>query len=80
MGRGAASFRVVKLGGPWVRRAGPMLLMLLMHLMFSLYRDLSIAPLLDMRRRLKAVMDLLDAMIRYGVSLSRSVELTTQWG
>ena len=24
-------------------------------------------------------MDLLDAMIRYGVSLSRSVELTAQW-
>ena len=38
-----------------------------------------IAPLLDMRRRFKAVMDLLDAMIRYGVSLSRSVELTAQW-
>ena len=39
----------------------------------------SLAPLLDMRRRFKAVMDLLDAMIRYGVSLSRSVELTAQW-
>ena len=39
----------------------------------------SIAPLLDIRRRFKAVMDLLDAMIRYGVSLSRSVELTAQW-
>ena len=44
-----------------------------------LYRDSSIAPLLDMRRRFKAVMDVLDAMIRYGVSLSRSVELTDQW-
>ena len=32
-----------------------------------------------MRRRFKAVMDILDAMIRYGVSLSRSVELTAQW-
>ena len=32
-----------------------------------------------MRRRFKAVMDVLDAMIRYGVSLSRSVELTAQW-
>ena len=31
------------------------------------------APLLDMRRLFKAVMDLLDAMIRYGVSLSLSV-------
>ena len=35
--------------------------------------------MLDMRRRFKAVMDVLDGMIRYGVSLSRSVELTAQW-
>ena len=35
-------------------------------------------PLLDMRRRFKAVMDVLGAMIRSGVSLSRSVELTAQ--
>ena len=32
-----------------------------------------------MRRRFKAVMDVLGAMIRSGVSLSRSVELTAQW-
>ena len=44
-----------------------------------LYRDSSIAPLLDLRRRLKAVMELVDAMIRYGVSLSRSIELSAQW-
>ena len=44
-----------------------------------LYRDFSIAPLLDMRLCFKAVMDILGAMIRYGVSLSRSVELTAQW-
>ena len=35
--------------------------------------------LLDLRRRLKAVMELVDAMIRYGVSLSRSIELSAQW-
>ena len=57
----------------------PMLLTLLMLLMSFLYRDLSLAPLLDMRRRFKGVMDLLDAMVRYGVSLSRSGELTAQW-
>ena len=44
-----------------------------------LYRDSSVAPLLDMRRRFKAVIDVLDAMIRYGLSLCRSVELTAQW-
>ena len=36
-----------------------------------LYQDSSIAPLLDMRRRFKAVMDVLGAMVRYGVSLAR---------
>ena len=44
-----------------------------------LYRDSSIAPLLDMRRRFRAVMGVLDAMIRSGISLARSVELTAQW-
>ena len=44
-----------------------------------MYRDASLAPLLDMRRRLKAVMDVLGTMIRYGVSLSRSIELIAQW-
>ena len=44
-----------------------------------LYRDSSVAPLLDMRRWFKAVMDVFDAMIRHGASLSRSVELTAQW-
>ena len=52
--------------------------MLLMQLMFSCIVT-SVAPLLDMRRRFKVVMDLLGAMIRFGVSLSRSVELTAQW-
>ena len=44
-----------------------------------MYRDSSIALLLDLRRSIKAVMDVLDAMIRSGVTLSRSVELTVQW-
>ena len=38
----------------------------------------SIAPLLDMRRRFKAVMGVLDAVIRGGVSFAWSVELTAQ--
>ena len=44
-----------------------------------LYRDSSISPLLDLRRRLKAVMGVLDAMIRSVISFARSVELTAQW-
>ena len=79
LGGGAASFRGAQLGGPWVRRARANAADALDAADVFLYRDLSIAPLLDMRRRFKAVMDLLGAMIRYGVSLSRSVELTAQW-
>ena len=44
----------------------------------SLCHDVSIAPLLDLRRRLKAVVDLLPAMIGGGVSLATSVELAVQ--
>ena len=41
-----------------------MLLVPMMLLVSSLYRDSSIAPLLDMRRRFKAFLCVLDAMIR----------------
>ena len=44
-----------------------------------LYRDSSLAPLLDMRLRILAVLVVLGAIIQFGVSLSRSVELTAQW-
>ena len=44
-----------------------------------MYRDSSAAPLLDLRRRLKAIMDVLYCMTLHGVSLSRSVELLLQW-
>ena len=79
LGRGAALFRRVQLSGHWVRRARANAADALDAADVFQYRDFSIAPLLDMRRRFKAVMDILDAMIRYGVSLSRSVELAAQW-
>ena len=79
LGRGAALLRLVQLGGPRVRRARANAADALDAAEKFLYRDFSLAPLLDMRRQLKAVMELLDAMIRYGVSLSRSVELAAQW-
>ena len=47
--------------------------------MSFMYRDSSAAPLLDLRRRFKAVMDVPDAMLRDGFSLARSVELAAQW-
>ena len=43
------------------------------------YRDSSVAPLLDLRRKLMAVVDVQIAMIRDGISLARWVELTAQW-
>ena len=79
LGRGAASLRRVQLGGPRVRRARANVADVFDADDIFVFRDFSLAPLLDMRRRFKAVMDLLAAMIRYGVSLSRSVELTAQW-
>ena len=80
LGRGSAVFRVVRLGGHPVRKARANVADALDAADVFLYRDSSIAPLLDMRRTFKAVMDVLDAMIRSGISLSRSVELTAQWG
>ena len=44
-----------------------------------MYRDSSAAPLLDLRRRFKAVMDALDALIRDGIPCARSLELAIQW-
>ena len=79
LGRGSALLSIVQLGGPWVRRARANVADALDAADIFIYRDFSLAPLLDMRRRFKAVMDVLGALIRYGVSLSRSVELTAQW-
>ena len=45
----------------------------------SLYRDSSAAPILDLRRKLKAVLNLLDAIVRCGASLARDVELSHLW-
>ena len=79
LGRGSALLRVVQLGGHKVRKARANAADAHDAADVFLYRDSSIAPLLDMRRWFKAVMDVLDAMIRYGISLSLSVELTAQW-
>ena len=80
LGRGGALLRMVQLGFPWVRRARANdAADALDAADIFLYRVFSLAPLLDMRRRFKVVMDGLGAMIRYGVSLSRLLELTAQW-
>ena len=73
------SRHVVRLGGHQVRKARANVADALDAAGVFLYRDSSSASLLDMRRRFKAVVDVLGAMIRSGISLSRSVELTVQW-
>ena len=74
-----ARFRLVRLGGHRVRKVRGNAACIHDAADAFLYRDPSIAPLLDMRRRFKAVMGVPDAMIRYG-SLARSVELTVTLG
>ena len=44
-----------------------------------MYRDSSTAPLLDLRRRLKVVFDILGGILREGFTLARSFELASQW-
>ena len=78
LGRGVFRSRSVRLGGPKVRKARKNFADSQEGSEVSLYHDVSTAPLLDLRRRLKLVVDLLSAMIRDGVSLARSVELAVQ--
>ena len=79
MGRGAARVRAVWLGGPRVRLARRNAADAHEGGEVFMCRDSSVAPLLNLTRRIKAVMDAVDALIRDGVSLARSVELTFQW-
>ena len=71
--------RVVRLGGPKVRKARCNVADSHDAGGVFMCRDSSIAPVLDLRRWLKAVLDVLDSMVRNGVSLARSVELSVQW-
>ena len=79
LGRESASFRVVRHGGHRVRKARSRVADAHDAADVISNRDSSVALLLDMRRRFKAVMAVLDAMIRQGASLSRSVELPVRW-
>ena len=78
LGRGGALFRVARLGGHQVRKARGNVADAHDVAGVFLYRDSSLASLLDMGRRFKAVMVVLGALIQYGVSFSRSVVLTAQ--
>ena len=79
LGRGTARLRVVRLGGPEVRKVRVMLLILLTVGTFICIVILPLAPLLDLRRRLKVVSDILGDMLKNGFTLARSFELTAKW-
>ena len=79
LGRGMARFRTVRLGGPMVRSVRRSAIGDGDVLDVSLYRDSSAAPVLDLRRNLKAILDLLDSIIRWGASLVRDVQLMHLW-
>ena len=79
LGRGTARLRVVRHGGPKVRKVRGNAVDSADGGSVYLYRDSSLAPLLDLRRRLKVVFDLHGVMIWDGFTLARSFELTGQW-
>ena len=80
LGRGHAQFSVVGLGGPKMRSARSRCADPGDGAQVDLYKDSSIASLIDLRRRLRSVLDVVAAMNRSGYSLARGLELTRQWG
>ena len=78
LGRGMVRFRTVRLGGPMVRSVSRSAIGDGDVDDVSHYRDSSAAPVLDLRRNLKAIFDLLDS-IRWGASLVRDVQLMHLW-
>ena len=80
LGRGLARFSKVRLGGPKVRRIRARCSDPGDGALVDLCRDHSVAPLVDLRRRLRAVLDVIAAIGRSGFTVSRGLELTRQWG
>ena len=78
LGRGSIVARTVRLGGLKVRKARRNFADPLEGSDVFMYHDASTAVLLDLRRRFKAVGDVIHALIRDGVTLARSLELTVQ--
>ena len=79
LGRGVARFNRVRLGGPKVRKARARWSDPGDGAQVDLYRDASAAPLVDLRRRFRALLDVIIAIRCSGFSVSRGLELTRQW-
>ena len=78
-GRGSAQFRRVVLGGPRVRRFRASISDPTSATEVHMFKDSSMVPLLALKRRLDAVHSLLVGIGREGFTLSRGLELHTQW-
>ena len=78
LGRGAAQFRCVPIGGPVVGRlrsdlgSGD-------GQAVHLFKDSSVSRVIVLRRRLGCVISVLDGIFWNGLTLSRDLELTAQW-
>ena len=79
MGREVASLYEVRLGGPGVRKARAGYADLGEGAQVDLCRDSSIAPLVDVRRRLRAVPDIIGSIGRSDFSVARGLGPTRQW-
>ena len=78
LGRGAASFRYVSIGGPVVGKVRSDLGSAdgqAVHL----FKDSSVSRVIILRRRLGCVLSVLDGIYRNGLTLSRDLELSAQW-
>ena len=71
--------RIVRLSCPKVRKARRNFADPQEGVMCLCFMTLSTALLVVLRRRFKAVGDVLSAMIRDGITLARSLKLTVQW-
>ena len=80
LGRGTARVRLVRLCGHKVRKVHGNAADVHDAADVFLYRDSSIAPWLNVRRRFRAILSVIDSLLSHGVTFSRSVELTAQWG
>ena len=79
LGGGSSLVRTVRFGDPQVRKARRNFADPQEGSDVFVYHDACTALLLDLRRRLKAVGDVRHAMIRDGITLARSLQLTAQW-
>ena len=74
LGRGFARFSRVRLGGPKVRKARARCADLGDGAQVDLKRECSIGPLADLRRRLRAVLDVISVIGRSGFTVSRGLD------